>query len=72
MICTTCDGKGFVPASLNGWQVAAPWNGEERRQQGREHGNADLKFREAQPAALYQSCPACQGSGKFHPNLINA
>lgn len=71
MICTNCDGKGFVPASLNGWQASGPWNGEERRNNGRDLGNDDLKFREAEPAALFKSCPSCQGSGKHYPNLLS-
>jgi hypothetical protein len=71
MICTTCEGKGFVPASLDGWQAAGPWNGAERRNNGRGLRNEDLKFREAEPAARYQSCPVCQGSGKTHPNLLS-
>jgi len=71
MICTNCDGKGFVPASLNGWQAAEPWNGRERRRQDRQLANADLRFREAEPAARYQSCPLCDGGGKLHPNLLS-
>ncbi len=69
MICTTCDGKGIVPASLE--SRPGGWNGEERRQQPRWSGNEALQFREAEPAARFQSCPQCQGSGKLHPNLLS-
>jgi DnaJ-class molecular chaperone len=69
MICTTCDGKGIVPASAK--YRPQPWNGvEERRTQERRITNDDLRFREVE-AALYQSCPQCEGSGKLHPNLLS-
>lgn len=69
MICETCDGKGFVPASREGSPQA--WDGEERRHQARWAGNDALKFREIQPAARYESCPHCEGSGRLHPNLLS-
>jgi DnaJ-class molecular chaperone len=71
MICTHCNGKGFVPASLDVEPQASDWNGEERRQQPRWAGNEALEFREARPAARFQSCPRCEGSGKLHPNLLS-
>jgi DnaJ-class molecular chaperone len=69
MICNVCDGKGIVPADAEAKKTKG-WNGEERRQQGRGISNEELKFREAVPAALYESCERCQGSGKLHPNLL--
>lgn len=69
MTCPDCNGKGFVPAPLN----EAPqhdWDGQERRQGPRWTGNEALKFREAIPAARFQSCERCQGAGKLHPNLL--
>jgi hypothetical protein len=71
MICPTCQGKGIVPASLGQAQTGKHWNGEERRQEPRWTGNDALKFREAEPAARYHSCPRCEGSGKLHPNLLS-
>lgn len=69
MICTNCDGKGIVPASTT--YQGQPWDGEERRERERGISNAEIKFREVE-AALYQSCPQCEGSGKLHPNLLSA
>jgi hypothetical protein len=69
MICTTCDGKGIVPA--NTIYQPGPWNGQERRDQERAISNEDLRFGEVQ-AALYQSCPQCEGSGRLHRNLLQS
>jgi hypothetical protein len=69
MICTTCDGKGIVPASTT--YQPEPWNGQERRNQERAISNRDLRFAEVE-AALYQSCPQCEGSGKRHQNLLRS
>lgn len=69
MICTTCDGKGIVPTRTK--YQPQPWNAiDERRNQGRRLSNEDLRFREVE-AALYQSCPQCEGAGKIHPNLLS-
>jgi hypothetical protein len=67
MICQNCEGKGIVPTD----QVyqAQPWDGDNRRNNGREMANADLKFSEVK-AALYRSCEVCDGSGKLHQNLL--
>ena len=66
MICPTCNGKGIVPASST--YQSEPWNGQERRNQERPISNSDLRFNEVE-AALYQSCPECEGAGKLY-NLI--
>ena len=46
MICTTCEGKGIVPASTK--YQPQPWNGEERRIQERTISNRDLRFGEVE------------------------
>jgi hypothetical protein len=69
MLCSTCSGKGIVPV-LHSENPTPVWDGRERRRQPRWISNADLQFREAVPAARYQSCPDCEGSGKRHPNLL--
>ena len=68
MICTHCEGKGIVPAGTP--YHPGPWNGDERRNQERSISNSELKFNEVE-TALYQSCPACDGSGKIYENLLS-
>lgn len=69
MNCTNCDGKGIVPAGET--YKGQPWNGQERRNQDRPVTNTDIRFNEVE-AALYESCPQCEGSGKLHQNLLSA
>ena len=71
MRCSVCEGKGIVPAEHQDLPTQA-WSGEERRLQSRRTDNDALRFSEVIPAAVYRSCPRCQGSGKLHPNLLFA
>lgn len=68
MTCTSCEGRGIVPASS--FYQPEPWDGEERRVEERRLKNSDLKFGEVE-AALYQSCSTCDGSGIQHQNLLS-
>jgi hypothetical protein len=48
------------------------WDGAERRKQDRDIDNGTLRFSEVIPAAVYQSCPRCDGGGKVFQNLLSA
>jgi hypothetical protein len=48
------------------------WDGSERRRQNRGIDNGALRFTEVIPAAVYQSCPQCDGGGKIFQNLLSA
>jgi hypothetical protein len=71
MICPQCDGKGFVPAAFDS-PPARIWDGNERRTREREVDNLARRFSEVVPAAVYHSCPRCQGAGRLFANLMNA
>lgn len=71
MRCSDCGGKGILPAETHELPRQR-WSGQERRLQARAGDNNALRFREEIPAAVYRSCPRCQGSGKIHPNLLFA
>lgn len=68
MNCPTCDGKGITPVRER-WQPQ-PWDGEERRSQERGRKEGLRRFREYE-APFYQTCGACDGSGRLQPGLIS-
>lgn len=73
MTCPSCAGKGFVLAphvQPKPLAESMPWNGAERRAQGRAISNEDLKFREVVPAAVYQCCQRCDGAGVFFNGFL--
>lgn len=71
MFCPQCDGQGFVPAAFDS-PPARLWDGTERRSREREADNAAHHFSEVVPAAVFQSCPRCDGAGRLFTHLINA
>jgi|GEM_PF-3997063 hypothetical protein len=71
MQCPQCEGRGFVPAPMDLPQSQS-WDGSERRKQGRGIDNGTLRFSEVIPAAVYESCPRCDGGGKVFENLLSA
>ena len=70
MQCPQCEGRGFVPAPMD--LPGHSWDGSERRKQGRDIDNRTQRFSEVIPAAVYQSCPRCDGGGKVFENLLSA
>jgi hypothetical protein len=70
MQCPQCEGRGFVPAPRD--MPGRSWDGSERRKQERDIDNGTLRFSEVVPAAVYESCPRCDGGGKVFDTLLSA